>query len=244
MSIIDPSLARQKFYRSMAVPCPYLPGRMESKLFTRLDDGNDAALNSMLTRAGFRRSHNISYRPVCDGCRACTPVRVIVRDFAASASQARVLRRNIDLSCVLRPAIATREQFELFTRYQGGRHAGGDMSLMRWEDYAAMVEEGTSATGVFEWRDGKGVLKAAMLADSVADGLSAVYSFFDPEDDRRSLGTFMILSLIGQVAARGRDYLYLGYTIDGMAKMEYKSRFKPLEVFGDSGWQLQISDVR
>jgi arginine-tRNA-protein transferase len=238
MSIIDPSLARQKFYRSMAVPCPYLPGRMESKLFTRLDEGHDAALNSMLTRAGFRRSHNIAYRPVCDACRACTPVRVVVNEFAASSSQARVLRRNLDLACVLQPAIATREQFALFTRYQQGRHSGGDMSLMRWDDYAAMVEEGTSATGVFEWRDAEGRLKAAMLADGVADGLSAVYSFFDPDDDRRSLGTFMILSLIGQAATHGREYLYLGYTIDGMAKMEYKSRFRPLEVFGDQGWRL------
>ena len=234
---IQSSLARQRFYRSIETPCPYLPGRMESKLFTRFEGGDSAALNSLLTRSGFRRSHDISYRPVCAGCNACTPVRVPASQFAPTDSQARTIRRNTDLTAAYLGSVATREQYDLFLRYQHGRHGGGDMALMNFEDYAAMVEDGTKLTGIVEWRDGQGLLKAVMLADSVADGMSAVYSFFDPDDPRRSLGTYMILDLIGEIARRGREYLYLGYLVTGTRKMEYKARFQPQETLTDKGWK-------
>ncbi len=235
---IQSSLARQRFYRSIETPCPYLPGRIESKLFTRFESGDSAALNSLLTRSGFRRSHDISYRPVCAGCNACVPVRVPASRFTPSDGQARTTRRNADLTAVYLGSVATREQYDLFMRYQHGRHAGGDMALMSFEDYAAMVEEGTQLTGIVEWRTASGTLKAVMLADAVSDGMSAVYSFFDPDEPRRSLGTFMILELIAEIARRGRDYLYLGYLVTGTRKMEYKARFQPHETLTEQGWKL------
>jgi arginine-tRNA-protein transferase len=238
MSVIQSPINQQRFYRSIDLPCPYLPGRMESKLFTRLDEGNGAALNSMLTRAGFRRSHNISYRPMCDTCNACQPVRVPAALFTPSRGQRRTLAHNADLGRVVLGAVATRDQYDLFMRYQQSRHAGGDMALMTYEDYTAMVEECTSQTEILEWRDRAGVLKAVMLADAVGDGMSAVYSFFEPGEPSRSLGTFMILELIDEVLRRKRDYLYLGYMIGGMRKMEYKARFRPLEGMTSEGWAL------
>jgi arginine-tRNA-protein transferase len=233
---IQSSLARQRFYRSIETPCPYLPGKMESKLFTRFETGDSAALNSLLTRAGFRRSHDISYRPICNGCHACTPVRVPVKQFIPSDSQRRTVRRNTDLKGICLGSVATEEQYDLFLRYQLGRHEGGDMSLMNFSDYAAMVEECTKLTELIEWRDSDDRLIAVMLADGVADGMSAVYSFFDPEESRRSLGTFMILELIRIIAKREQDYLYLGYLVSGAPKMEYKARFQPQETLTDQGW--------
>ncbi len=237
MSAIQPPLERQKFFHSVAMPCPYLPGQIERKLFTELEADNGAAVNSFLTRAGFRRSHDIAYRPACDGCRACTPVRVPVGRAKLSHTQQRTVRRNADLASAVLPAIATDEQYALFERYQKGRHAGGDMSLMRRADYTSMIESGTKTTCVLEWRDAYGALFGAMLADEVGDGFSAVYSFFDPDQPRRSLGVFMVLSLIEQARSIGMEYVYLGYYIAGARKMEYKGRFKPLEALDAGVWR-------
>ncbi len=238
MSVVPPLLDLQKFYHSLPMPCPYLPGRMERKLFTRLEPENGVAVNAYLTRAGFRRSHDMAYRPACDSCNACTPVRVPVAIFAPGDSQKRVLRRNADLTCEVRPALATDEQYALFARYQRARHAGGDMAMMSARDYAAMVEDGTNATCLIEWRDTAGTLLAVMLADEVADGYSAVYSFFDPEHSRRSLGVYVVLSLVDHVRRIGGEYLYLGYYIAGARKMDYKASFRPLQALGRDGWNL------
>ena len=235
MSLIQSRLDSKRFYRSLALPCPYLPGRMERKLFTRLEEADGAEINALLTQAGFRRSHDIVYRPVCESCAACVPVRIPVALHEESHSLRRIRRRNADLTVSFWPAHPTPEQYALFLQYQEVRHTDGDMAQMSWSDYASMVEEGTENTCLAEWRL-EGRLMAVMLLDRVGDGLSAVYSFFDPAETRRSLGTLVILGLVDEAVHSGAGYVYLGYLIRGTRKMEYKARFRPLEGLGKDGW--------
>lgn len=237
MSVIHP-LHRplQQFFRSGPMPCPYLQGRVERKLFTRLVGPQASEVNATLSRAGFRRSHDIVYRPVCPSCSACVPVRVPVDRFDLSRIHRRIQKANADLTLTLVPAEATMEQFQLFALYQDARHNDSDMNRMTPADFAAMVDEGRVNTFVAEMRDRDGQLRAAMLADRLDDGYSAVYSFFDPDMQRRSLGTFLILSMIEQCRRDGLPYLYLGYWIDGSRKMAYKANFRPLEGLGRDGW--------
>ena len=237
MSIIKPrSRNVQQFFRSGPLPCPYLPDRVERKLFTRVAGPDAAALNSQLTRSGFRRSHDIVYRPVCDGCSACVPVRIPVAAFAPSRTMRRLLRANADLAVEHRSPEPTLEQFDLFQRYQSHRHSDSDMARMSASDYAAMVEEGAFAAQVFEARDRHNRLVAVMLADRLSDGLSAVYCFYDADGSRRSLGTVMILKLVEAVRARDLQNVYLGYWIKGSSRMDYKSRFRPIERMVDGRW--------
>jgi arginine-tRNA-protein transferase len=238
MSIIKPAnRPLQVFFRSAPIPCPYLPDRQESKLFTRLVPASGADVNSALSQAGFRRSHDIVYRPVCTDCAACVPVRVPVARFAARRTLARIRRRNADLALRLVPAHPTLEQYRLFQAYQQSRHGDGEMARMSLADYCAMVEEGRADTVIVEARDAAGRLVAAMLTDRLADGLSAVYCFFDPAETDRSLGTFMIVCLIETAQALERPYVYLGYFIAGSRKMAYKARFRPLEALTPRGWE-------
>jgi leucyl-tRNA---protein transferase len=227
----------QPFHRSGPMPCPYLPGRIERKLFTRLSGPYAAETNATLSRAGFRRSHDLVYRPVCPGCQACVPVRVPVASFAATRTQRRVERAAAALAFAARPAKATAEQYALFAAYQQGRHADSDMASMSFEDYATMIEDGSADTAVFELRAGDERLIGAMLVDRLTDGASAVYSFFDPEREAGSLGTALILKLIRHVAESGGTYVYLGYWIAECRKMAYKIRFRPLEALSDDGWR-------
>ena len=237
MSIIPPHFAAlRRFYRSMPSPCPYIPGQIERKLFTRLDGGGTAELNATLTRAGFRRSHDIVYRPVCPACQACVPVRIPTETFAPNRTQKRILKRNADLPLVERPARASEEQFPLFSAYQRGRHADGDMARMSFIDFRAMIQDGSADSRVLELRDGRNGLLGAMLVDTLGDGLSAVYSFFDPAADRRSLGTFIVLAALNLLRLKQHPFLYLGYWITKSRKMSYKSRFHPLQRLGPAGW--------
>lgn len=246
MSVIPP-LHRplQQFFRSGPMPCPYLPGRVERKLFTRLMGINAGEINSQLSRAGFRRSHDIIYRPVCPGCTACVPVRVPVARFQPSRMMRRVARANADLSFTLAPAEATMEQFQLFAAYQDARHNDSDMNRMAPGDFAAMLEEGQADTHLLEGRDATGRLRAVMLVDRLDDGYSAVYSFFDPTEPKRSLGTQLILALIALAQSQDRPFVYLGYWIEGSRKMDYKVRFQPMEALGRDGWvPLVLPDDR
>jgi arginine-tRNA-protein transferase len=237
MSVI-PFLFRplQQFFRSGPLPCPYLPGRVERKLFTRLSGPQAAEVNSTLSRAGFRRSHDIVYRPVCPGCDACVPVRIPVADFQPARTMRRLLRLNADLEVTGIPALATVDQYRLFTTYQQSRHDDSDMARMSLADYSAMIDEGRAETLIYEVRDPARRLVGAVLTDRLSDGLSAVYSFFDPAESRRSLGTFMILALVREAIAEGLPYVYLGYWIEESRKMAYKARFQPLEALGRDGW--------
>jgi leucyl-tRNA---protein transferase len=226
-----------QFFLTPGGPCPYLPGRIERKVFARLSGSLAQPLNEALTHSGFRRSQMIAYRPACDGCSACVSVRIPVADFAPSKTQRRVLKRNADIVHGVVPPAATREQFALLRTYLDSRHAGGGMSDMGLFDYVAMVEETPVDTHIVEYRRiGDGNLAACALSDVLRDGLSMVYSFFHPGENARSLGTFMILDHIETARARGLPYVYLGYWITGSDKMDYKSRFRPLEALGQSGW--------
>lgn len=232
------------FYRMPPRPCPYLPGRTEQNVFTELAGSDGVALYDILTHAGFRRSHNIAYRPTCPGCNACVSVRVVADRFAPSRSQRRVSNVNLDLRADERPAVATEEHYELFARYVASRHNDGEMAAMGFADFAAMVEESPLSTYIAEHRDARGRLIAACLTDRLSDGLSAVYSYFDTEETRRSLGTYVVLGLIERCRQLGLPYLYLGYWIAGGRKMSYKTRFQPLEALGPDGWAVISEEPR
>jgi arginyl-tRNA--protein-N-Asp/Glu arginylyltransferase len=226
----------QFFYTTAPLPCPYLPGRTERKIVTELSGTEAEALHERLSRAGFRRSHNIAYAPVCPGCQACVPIRVVSEDFTPDRTQRRILRANADLTVSEMPARATAEQFTLFQRYQKNRHADGDMAAMGYYDYRAMIEDTPISTGILEFRDTQDRLLGACLTDWLADGLSAVYSFFDTEEDKRSLGTFAVLWLIGRARSLGLPYVYLGYWVPESRKMAYKARFRPSEILMSGAW--------
>ena len=230
------SVAPQHFYRTTAAPCPYLPGKTERKLVTELAGRQAGAFYNDLSRAGFRRSHHLAYRPACSGCSACVPVRIPVADFVESRSLRRIRNLNRDLTrhCV-RPE-ATLEQFRLFQRYQRSRHADSDMAAMSFGDYQSMIEDSPVATALLELRDDAGVLMGIGLCDPLDDGLSAVYSFYTPEASKRSLGTMLVLALVDEARRRNLAYVYLGYWIAGSAKMSYKARFHPLDALGRDGW--------
>lgn len=226
--------------------CGYLPDKVERKVFTHLVGMRAAALNDLLTQAGFRRSQTIAYRPACDQCSACVSVRVPVDEFEPSRNMKRVLEANSDLVGLTIPNKATSEQYSLFRSYLGDRHSDGGMIDMSVLDFSLMIEDSHVDTRLIEYRRrgpdtfingrGTGPLIATALTDILSDGLSMVYSFFDPELSDRSLGTYMILDHIQRTKKQGLPYLYLGYWINGSKKMDYKARFKPQERLGLNGW--------
>ncbi len=199
-------------------------------------------MHDSLTQGGFRRSQSIAYRPACDGCAACMSARVSAKDFTPSRSERRVLARGANAVRHIVEAEATREQYDLLRRYLAFRHAGGGMAEMTWGDYVAMVEDTTVRTHMVEYREastdgGPGALIACALVDMLSDGLSLVYSFFDPDVAGRSPGSFIILDHLLQSRDIGLPYLYLGYWVRGSAKMDYKARYRPLEVLTNTGWR-------
>ncbi len=231
-----------QFFLTPGGPCPYLPGRVERKVFARLSGTLAQPLSEALTHSGFRRSQSIAYRPACEGCTACVSVRILVDEFEPSRTFKRIEKRNADLVRSEVVAEATREQFALLRTYLDSRHAGGGMSDMGLFDYVAMVEETPVDTQIIEYRragsDGKpGALVACALTDVLKDGVSMVYSFFHPGEDARSLGTFMILDHIRDAQSRGIPHVYLGYWVEGSEKMNYKTRFRPMQALGRDGWQ-------
>lgn len=224
------------FFVTAPLPCPYLEGMVERRMVTELAGRDALSLHDTLSRVGFRRSHGLVYAPICQGCNACLAVRTVADQFDPSTSQRRVLRANKDVIVQERPARATSEQYEMFSKYQDSRHNGGDMATMDFYDFQSLIEETAVETSLLEHRLPDGQLIGACLLDVMADGLSAVYSFFDPDMKRRSLGTFIILDLIEQARMRDMDYVYLGYWISGSQKMAYKDKFQPLEYYDGSGW--------
>lgn len=224
------------FFATAPLPCPYLPDRVERRVVTELMGRDAAALHDRLSLAGFRRSHGIVYAPACAGCQECIAVRVLAQEFKPSRSHRRILGLNRGVLAEETHLVATEEQYRLFSSYQKCRHTGGDMANMSYSDYQALIEETPVNTFLYEYRDPDGSLIAVCLADRVVHGLSAVYSFFDPELRKRSLGTFIILQLNSQARHLGLDHVYLGYWIEGCAKMSYKGRFRPLEAKTPKGW--------
>ena len=224
-------------------PCPYLPGKTERKVFTELNGPHAAELNDALGRIGFRRSQNVAYRPSCADCSACISVRVCAGEFKTNASQRKLIKRHSDLVVSACKPWTTQEQFALLRRYLSARHPNGGMAEMDELDFADMVEQTAVTTYVIEYRepsvDGRpGRLVGACLTDQQGDGLSMVYSFFEPDSkERPGLGTYIILDHITRAARANLPYVYLGYWVKGSPRMQYKTRYRPIERLGPSGWQ-------
>ncbi len=228
----------QFFYTTAPLPCPYVEGRVERKVVTEITGPDADVVHDRLSRAGFRRSHNIAYAPVCPGCSSCVPIRVPTSTFQPGRTLQRIARANAMVEGFATPARATAEQFQLFQRYQKARHVDGDMATMSFYDYRAMVEDTPIETFMVEFRDPDDRLVGACLADRLGDGLSAVYSYFAPGLERRSLGTFTILWLIEQARSMGLPYVYLGYWVPESRKMAYKARFRPSEILVSGTWRM------
>jgi arginine-tRNA-protein transferase len=232
-----------RFFVTSPAPCPYLPGKSERKVFTELKGPHADSLNDALGRIGFRRSQTVAYRPSCLDCQACVSVRVVAEEFLPSASQRKVIARNADLEVSACKPWSTPEQFELLRRYLAVRHPGGGMATMDEMDFADMVEHTPVKSYVIEYREpGDGVepgkLVGACLTDQQADGLSMIYSFYDPEHETRTgLGNYIILDHVLRAARAGLPYVYLGYWVEGSARMQYKVRYRPLERLGREGWE-------
>ncbi len=236
-----------QFFLTAPSPCPYLEGQYERKVFTHLVGDKAGEMNDLLTQGGFRRSQNIAYRPACESCRSCVSVRILAQEFEITRNMRRVLHRNADLIGAMHDAEPSTEQYSLFRTYLDSRHRRGGMSEMTVLDYAMMVEDSHVDTKVIEYRrrgpdsfitgQGHGELLAVALSDRMADGLSMVYSYFDPALEDRSLGTFMILDHIARARAMGLPHVYLGYWVNGSRKMDYKVRFLPQEHLGPRGWE-------
>jgi arginine-tRNA-protein transferase len=232
-----------RFFVTTPSPCPYLPGRIERKVFTELSGPHAGELNDALGRIGFRRSQSVAYRPSCQGCNACVSVRVVAEEYKPNSGQRRLLRRHADLVVNACKPWTTEEQFALLRCYLGSRHPGGGMADMDEFDFADMVEQTPVTTFMIEYRepttDGSpGRLVGACLTDQQGDGLSMIYSFFDTEHPHRDgLGTFIIADHIRRAAKAALPYVYLGYWVEGSARMQYKTRFRPIEKLTASGWQ-------
>lgn len=237
-----------RFFVTSPAPCPYLPGRSERKVFTELKGPHADALNDALGRIGFRRSQTVAYRPSCIDCNACVSVRVVADEFRASSTQRRNLKRNGDLVTTFCRPWSTSEQFELLQRYLGERHPGGGMASMDEIDFADMVEHTPVDSYLVEYReptvDGSpGRLVGACLTDKQGDGLSMIYSFYDPDHSGRSgLGNYIILDHIRRANEMALPYVYLGYWVEGAQRMQYKVRYRPLERLTRAGWE-RISDA-
>lgn len=229
-----------QFYVTAPQPCPYLEGRMERKLFTALQGDMATKLNDSLSKQGFRRSQNVLYRPSCAECSACMSARIDVSKFTPSRSQRRVAKRAAHLKRRATSPWATEEQYDLFREYLDGRHATGGMADMDMFEFAAMVEETPIRSRLIEYT-ADADLTAACLTDILDDGLSMVYSFFDPASEKLSLGTYVILDHIAIARELGLPYVYLGYWVPGSPKMDYKAKYKGLEVYRGGEW-TPVSD--
>lgn len=238
-----PLLDVRFFFSTSPLPCPYIDGRVERRVVTELLGRDAVALHDTLSLAGYRRSHGIVYAPACPACDACVAVRVVADEFAPSRSQRRIWNRNADLIVEATPPIATEEQYDLFAAYQRTRHGDGDMSKMEFADYQGLIEDTPIDTILIEFRDSERTLLGACLVDEVDNGLSAVYSFYAPDHNRRSLGSQMILELIERARRRGRKYVYLGFWIADCDKMSYKAAYRPLEARSPQGWGLLAPNI-
>ncbi|MEL7347520.1 MAG: arginyltransferase [Pseudomonadota bacterium] len=242
------SALKAQFYLTAPQPCAYLDGREERKVFTTLQGPNAVGVNNALSLKGFRRSQSVIYRPACVGCAACMSIRIPVDAFEPSRTQRRLLKRNEDISVRTCEAWATEAQFSLFRRYLDSRHADGGMADMDAFDYAAMVDETPVNSAVVEYAlpstkaqttgtERQSRLIACCLSDILEDGLSMVYSFFDPSEAGRSLGAFMIMDHMRIARDMGLPYVYLGYWVARSPKMHYKVGYRPFELCDGTTWR-------
>ena len=226
------------FFLSRSSTCPYLPGRVEQMIFTDLNSASTPReLHDNLSRSGFRRSQSVAYKPNCPKCEACRAVRVPVEEFTSSRSLRRIAKRNNGVTISVMPAKGRVEHFALFQRYLRSRHGDGGMAGMKFDDYLAMVQDTPVPSELIEFRTANSELYGVCLTDPLDDGLSLVYSFFNPEFAKDSPGKFIILWHLEEAKRRGLPYVYLGYWIEESHKMAYKASFQPLETHSTEGWK-------
>ena len=221
---------------SMRSECPYIDGRTEQRV--AVDISQNPALHDRMARAGFRRVENWVYKPACPGCNACIPWRVDTINFKMGRNLSRIWRVNDDLARLIAPISPTAEHYNLFRRYVGTRHGDGQMASMNHDEFISMIENSPIESVLLDYRTADGRLIGSVLTDVQNDGLSAVYSFFDPDESKRSLGTYMIMDMIDFAKELGLAWLYLGYYVEDSSKMYYKARFQPASVFIDGQWQI------
>ncbi len=232
-----PSNLRLPLFLTPELPCHYLPGRLARTAFVGSAVPMKASLYAALMRQGFRRSGNHVYRPHCAGCQACIPVRIPVAHFKPSRSQRRNLTRNAELTVRWLPARLGDAEYQLYERYINSRHADGDMFPPDREQASQFLLSDWAETRLLGLFRGDQPV-AILVADLADDGLSAVYSFFDPDEAPRGLGVRLVLALIEETRAAGLPYVYLGYYIADCRKMRYKADYRPLEQFQAGEWQL------
>lgn len=225
-----------QFYMTTETPCSYFADRKSRNLVPDPAIPLNMPIYNQLIQHGFRRSGKFSYRPYCNACQACIACRIAVKDFIANRSQQRCLKKNRDLDLTVTRASFTEEYFELYRRYLNSRHGEGSMAYPAKEDYELFLYCNWCDTRFLEFRL-NGHLVAVAVTDFVNDGLSAVYSFFDPELKKRSLGTWCILQQIDYAKQLELEYVYLGYWVENHSKMHYKINFKPLQLYLDQKWK-------
>ena len=225
-----------RFFTTPAHPCSYLQGQSAETLFLDPQFKADTEMYSQLSQAGFRRSGRYIYKPFCNACNACVPVRIPVSTFNMRRSQSRVWKRNQDLSISFHAPYQSDEIWSLYERYINSRHRDGDMYPADQDQFEGFLIEGRPEAHFIEFRlDGS--LIAIMVADQLSDALSAIYTFFDPDRETRSLGVFAILALIQIARRRDLKHVYLGYWIEDCKKMNYKTNYKPIEALIENQWQ-------
>jgi len=224
------------FFTTQPLSCPYVDGLIEKRMVTEISGRDAVEMNDRLSLTGFRRSHTVAYIPVCDNCNLCVSVRIPVRNFIHTRSQRKIKNKNTDISVSVNPPTATHEQFLLFQSYIKTRHGEGDMAMMDFYDYQSLIEDTPVRTNVVEFRNPENQLIACCIVDHIKGGISAVYSFYSPELERRSLGTFIILWLVEHTKNLGLNHVYLGYWVSESPKMAYKKKFSPLEGYYEGKW--------